>query len=247
MSKLQYVPGLPQSDVDGYKLQRIILVVPIVFDGIEDTVYQGKIVFWTAYNCTKNLYTTYSSGTVSDVTVLTGEDEVPEGTYYYFGIPTEEADERYQPLFYYINNQDPDNPGYVLTDGTTPIPIDSTQNRSTIIYHYTGNNTSSELSWINKVWNSGYGPMTFDVTFESKSSGRKQELMLAQYLNGGDQVVNYVKFVSCANSVPKSVLVGDEINLEQFYDDIAGSFIYSPGVKKDDIKMKKSGTKKSKK
>jgi hypothetical protein len=243
MSKLQYVPGLPKSDVNGYKLQRIILVVPISFDGIEDTVYQGKIVFWTGYNCSTKKYTTYSSGTVSDITLLSGTAEVPPGTYYYFGIPTENSNEDFESLFYYINNQDPDNPGYVVVDGTTPIPLNLSQNRSTIIYHYAGYNTSSELSWINKVWNASFGPMTFDVTFENKTCGRKQELILAYYPSDGDQIVSYVKFVSCANTVPKSLLVHNEIDLEEFYYQIYISFFDTEMRNK----MKKSKNIKSKK
>lgn len=134
MSSLKYSDDVKGYDVNGYRLQRVILNVPVTFNYLSDgsivtaTGWSANVEFWVGYNCTLGKsegYTTYGTGTV--LKLFNGEigigDEVT-GYKLYFSIhsyPEVIDDDVSISLTNFLANQIPGSAGVV--DNTLVNPV----------------------------------------------------------------------------------------------------------------------------
>lgn len=246
MSSLKYSDDLKGYDVNGYRLQRVILNVPVTYNGV--TGYSANVEFWVGYNCSLGKvegYTTYATGTVLKLfNGIEGAGDEVTGQRLYFSLASGAVDQN-GSLLYYLANQIDGTPGVVASD-STPVVLYSTQeleftspevtltifpNLVCINNHHVGSVgfEAKGWIWINADFNTSpqtlptQYPILLSNTFTSKENA---QVKISYYDpdNDFEYTENVVKLVSCANAVPAADLGDNEITFETLYDIINTSF-----------------------
>lgn len=244
MSYLKYSDDVKGYDVNGYRLQRVILNVPVTLN--EVTGYSANVEFWVGYNCSLGKvegYTTYATGTVLKL-FDPDQDEVT-GQRLYFSLPSGAVDQE-GSLLYYLANQVSGTPGVVASD-STPVVLYRTRdieysdpavtltvfpNLACINNHQVGPVGFEAKSWI---WLNGNNdpeatelPIQYPILLSNTFTSKENAQVKISYYDPTDDEFNYtenvVKLVSCANAVPAADLDDNQITFETLYDIINSSF-----------------------
>lgn len=193
MSKLQYGKKEKGYDVEGARLKKIILQIPVTINSSGS--YTCKFVFLTGYNCGyEDPYTEFSLGlSIEKIEGATGYDDC------YFVLPILTS-----AVLNFINNQT--TPGIVT--GVDPTNL-TDANVSTWInsQHIAGYNIYSR-TWVNK----------YDKSATLLSmAGDEYTMYFYQYDDENTQQTNKLKLIDCPSTVPQVKLTGDYVTYEGIF------------------------------
>jgi hypothetical protein len=193
MSKLQYGKKEKGYDVEGARLKKIILQIPVTINSSGS--YTCKFVFLTGYTCgAEDPYTEFSLGiSIEKIEGATGYEHC------YFVLPILTSS-----LLDFIENQT--SPGVVsgidpvnLTDANIATRINSQHIRGWNIYSST---------WVNKHDKS--------ATLLSMS-GDEYTMYFYEYDSSNRQLTNKLKLIDCPNIVPQVKLTSDHVTYEGIF------------------------------